>query len=158
MKNDQNLHFGAVMEEPTFSAREEEEEVEEEEEQALPGKEDLALRVDGTTSRERLMGITARVEGTTRPWYSKSLGTGEKWNCGNRLNRAGAAAAACFMQTTRKNRQSVQTRDSECELETKQKQPLYPVLSPVAIDTLNRQKCNKGYKLKKFGGCCKEEK
>uniref|UniRef100_A0A1A7YN07 Family with sequence similarity 13, member B n=1 Tax=Iconisemion striatum TaxID=60296 RepID=A0A1A7YN07_9TELE len=50
-----------------------EEEEEEEEEQALIGKEDLALRVDGTTSRERLMGITARVGGTTRPWYSKSL-------------------------------------------------------------------------------------
>lgn len=89
MKNDQNLHFGAVMEEPTFSAREEEEEVEEEEEQALPGKEDLALRVDGTTSRERLMGITARVEGTTRPWYSKSLETGEKSKRSTfKLNRA----------------------------------------------------------------------
>ena len=78
IKDDQNLRFGAIMEEPTFSAREEEEEVEEEEEQALPGKVDLVLRVDGTTSRERLMGITARVEGTTRPWYSKSLETGEK--------------------------------------------------------------------------------
>ena len=63
------------MEEPTLSAREEEEEEEEEEEQALTGKEDLALRVDGTTSRKRLMGITARVGGTTRPWYSKSLKT-----------------------------------------------------------------------------------
>lgn len=63
-----------MTEEPTFSAREEEmEEDEEEEEQALIGKEDLALRVDGTSSRERLMGITARVGGTTRPWYSKSL-------------------------------------------------------------------------------------
>lgn len=66
------------MEEPTFSTREEDEEEEEEEEQALTGKEDLALRVDGTTSRERLMGITARVGGTTRPWYSKSLKTHEK--------------------------------------------------------------------------------
>lgn len=95
----QNLRFGAVMEEPTFSAREEEEEVEEEEEQARPGKEDLALRVDGTTSRERLMGITARVEGTTRPWYSKSLETGEKskrWYRLNRACRAGAAAVACI--------------------------------------------------------------
>lgn len=53
-------------------AREDEEE-EEEEEQALTGKEDFALRVDGTTSLERLMGMTARVGGTTRPWYSKSL-------------------------------------------------------------------------------------
>lgn len=62
-----------------FSAREEEmEEEEEEEEQALIGKEDLALRVDGTSSRERLMGITARVGGTTRPWYSKSLKRNEK--------------------------------------------------------------------------------
>lgn len=78
-----NPRFGAVIAELTFSAREEEEEVEEEEEQALPGKEDLALRVDGTTSLERLMGITARVEGTTRPWYSKSLEAGEQskgWN------------------------------------------------------------------------------
>ncbi len=56
-----------------MSNREEEEEEEEEDEQALTGKDDLALRVDGTTSRERLMGITARVGGTTRPWYSKSL-------------------------------------------------------------------------------------
>lgn len=99
VKDDQNLRFGAGMEELTFSAREEEEEVEEEEEQALPGKEDLALRVDGTTSRERLMGITARVEGTTRPWYSNSLETGEKstrWNKPNRACRADAAAAACF--------------------------------------------------------------
>ena len=76
MKQDkENIRLGAVMEEPTLSAREEEEEEEEEEEQALTGKEDLALRVDGTTSRERLMGITARVGGTTRPWYSKSLKT-----------------------------------------------------------------------------------
>lgn len=68
-----------MTEEPTFSAREEEmEEEEEEEEQALIGKEDLALRVDGTSSRERLMGITARVGGTTRPWYSKSLKRNEK--------------------------------------------------------------------------------
>lgn len=67
------------MEEPTLSAREEEmEEEEEEEEQALIGKEDLALRVDGTSSRERLMGITARVGGTTRPWYSNSLQANEK--------------------------------------------------------------------------------
>lgn len=66
------------MEEPTLSAREEEEEEEEEEEQALTGKEDLALRVVGTTSRERLMGITARVGGTTRPWYSNSLKTHEE--------------------------------------------------------------------------------
>lgn len=65
------------MEEPTLSAREEEEE-EEEEEQALTGKEDLALRVVGTTRRERLMGITARVGGTTRPWYSNSLKTHEE--------------------------------------------------------------------------------
>lgn len=70
------------MEEPTVSAREEEEE-EEDEEQALTGKEDLALRVDGTTSRERLMGITARVGGTTRPWYSKSLKTHERKSCSN---------------------------------------------------------------------------
>lgn len=53
--------------------REDEEEDEDEEEQALTGKEDLGLRADGTTSRDRLMGITARVGGTTRPWYSKSL-------------------------------------------------------------------------------------
>lgn len=65
------------MEELTFSAREEDEE-EEEEEQALAGKEDLFLRVDGTISRERLTGITARVGGTTRPWYSKSLKRHEK--------------------------------------------------------------------------------
>lgn len=65
------------MEEPTFSALEEDEE-EEEEEVALTGKEDLVLRVEGTTSRERLMGITARVGGTTRPWYSKSLKTHKK--------------------------------------------------------------------------------
>lgn len=95
VKNDQNLRFGAVTEELTFSAREEEEEVEEEDEQVLPGKEDLALRVDGTTSRERLTGITARVEGTTRPWYSKSLETGEKSKRWNRFKRASAAAAAC---------------------------------------------------------------
>lgn len=61
-----------------MSGREEEDEDEEEEEQALTGKEDLALRVDGTTSRERLMGITALVGGTTRPWYSKSLKRHEK--------------------------------------------------------------------------------
>lgn len=78
-KRAENLHLGTVTEEPTFSAREEEmEEEEEEEEQALIGKEDLALRVDGTSSRERLMGITARVGGTTRPWYSKSLRRNEK--------------------------------------------------------------------------------
>lgn len=69
-----------MTEEPRFSApREEEtEEEEEEEEQVLIGKEDLALRVDGTRSLERLMGITARVGGTTRPWYSKSLRRNEK--------------------------------------------------------------------------------
>lgn len=55
-----------------LNAREEQDE-DEEEEQPLTGNEDLALRVDGTTSRERLMGITALVGGTTRPWYSNSL-------------------------------------------------------------------------------------
>lgn len=58
------------------------EEEEEDEEQALIGKEDLALRVDGTSSRERLMGITARVGGTTRPWYSKSLKRNKKQDMG----------------------------------------------------------------------------
>ncbi len=71
----QNTDVAGKFAEPTLSTREEEEEEEEEDEQALTGKEDLALRVDGTTSRERLMGITARVGGTTRPWYSKSLKT-----------------------------------------------------------------------------------
>lgn len=69
-----------------LSAREEDEDEEEEEEQALTGKEDLALRVEGTTSRERLMGITALVGGTTRPWYSKSLGTHEKYSLGSCSN------------------------------------------------------------------------
>lgn len=72
-RDKENIRFGAVMEELALSTREEEEEQEEDEEQALTGKDALALRVDGTTSRERLMGITARVGGTTRPWYSKSL-------------------------------------------------------------------------------------
>lgn len=72
-RDKENIRFGVVMGELALSAREEEEEQEEDEEQALTGKDDLALRVDGTTSRERLMGITARVGGTTRPWYSKSL-------------------------------------------------------------------------------------
>lgn len=71
-----------------LSAREDEEEVEEEEEQPLTGKEDLALRVDGMTSRERLMGMTARVGGTTRPWYSKSLET-RKGRGGFRNSSAG---------------------------------------------------------------------
>lgn len=71
-----NIHLGPLVKEPMLTAREDEEE-EEENEQALAGKQDLALRVDGTTSRERLMGITARVGGTTRPWYSKSLETHE---------------------------------------------------------------------------------
>lgn len=83
----ENVHLGPVMEEPALSAREEDEEEEEEEEQALTGKEDLALRVDGTTSRDRLMGITARVGGTTRPWYSKSLKTHEKYSCSNPSNK-----------------------------------------------------------------------
>lgn len=72
------------MDEPMLIALEDVEEEEEEEEQALTGKEDLALRVDGTTSRERLMGMTARVGGTTRPWYSKSLKTKENIQIGNR--------------------------------------------------------------------------
>lgn len=72
-----NIRLGPAMEELTFSAREEDEE-EEDDEEPLTGKDDLVLRVDGTTSRERLMGITARVGGTTRPWYSKSLKTHEK--------------------------------------------------------------------------------
>ena len=63
----ENIRLGAVMEETAWSAREEDEEEEEEEEQALTVKEDLALRVEGTSSRERLMGITARVGGATRP-------------------------------------------------------------------------------------------
>lgn len=67
------VHLGPVMEEPMLIAREDEEEEDDEEEQVLTGKEDLALRADGTMSRDRLMGITARVGGTTRPWYSKSL-------------------------------------------------------------------------------------
>lgn len=67
------VHLGPVTEELMLIAREDEEEEEDEEEQVLTGKEDLALRADGTMSRDRLMGITARVGGTTRPWYSKSL-------------------------------------------------------------------------------------
>lgn len=93
------------MEEPTFSAREEEEEVEEEEEeQALTGKEDLALRVEGTTSRERLMGITARVEGTTRPWYSKSLVKDQ--NVGTTLTESVLQPRNVFTQTIQTQRQS----------------------------------------------------
>lgn len=72
------------MDEPMLIAREDEVEEEEEEEQALTGKEDLALRLDGTTSRERLMGMTARVGGATRPWYSKSLKAQETIKLGNR--------------------------------------------------------------------------
>ena len=68
-----NIRLGPVTGDPALSALGEEEEEEEEEEQILMGKEDLARRVEGTTSRERLIGITARVGGTTRPWYSKSL-------------------------------------------------------------------------------------
>lgn len=109
MKDYKNLHLGAVMEEPTFSRREEEEEVEEEEEeQALTGKEDLALRVDGTTSRERLMGITARVEGTTRPWYSKSLVKDQ--NVGTTLTEATELLMqprCVFTQTMQKRLQSM---------------------------------------------------
>lgn len=93
------------MEEPTFSAREEEEVVEEaEEEQALTGKEDLALRVEGTTSRERLMGITARVEGTTRPWYSKSLVKNQ--NVGTILTESVLQPRNVFTQTIQTRRQS----------------------------------------------------
>lgn len=74
-RDKENIRLGPVVEEPAFRTLEEEEEDEDEEEQFLTGKQDLTLRVDGTTSRERLMGITARVWGTTRPWYSKSLRT-----------------------------------------------------------------------------------
>lgn len=78
-----NIRLGPVMDAAILIAREDEEE-EEEEEQALTGKEDLALRVDGTTSLERLMGMTARVGGTTRPWYSKSLKTQDTIKLGKR--------------------------------------------------------------------------
>lgn len=70
-----HLRLGADTEDPLLSTlaaaglEEEEEEVEE----VLTGKVDLALRMDGTTTLDRLTGITARVGGTTRPWYSNSL-------------------------------------------------------------------------------------
>lgn len=61
--------MGPVTEDGTLTTREEEEEQQEdEEEQARTEKEDLILRgADGTTSRERLTGMTARAGGTTRP-------------------------------------------------------------------------------------------
>lgn len=42
------------------------EEEEEEEDEVFSGKEDFPRRVDGTTTRERLIGITALGGGATR--------------------------------------------------------------------------------------------
>ena len=67
-----DVHRGPVARDPGVSSREEEEE-EEEDKQVLTGTEDFALRVDGATTLERLMGITALVGGSTHPWYSNSL-------------------------------------------------------------------------------------
>ena len=73
-----HLRLGEVTEDPVWSALavalEEAEEELEEVEEVLTGKEDLALRMDGTTTRERLTGITARVGPPPRPWSSNSLG------------------------------------------------------------------------------------
>lgn len=161
-----SIRLGAAIEEPTFRTREEDDEEDEEEEQALMGKEDLVLRVDGTTSRERLMGITALVGGTTRPWYSKSLKTTHVEKAGSiKLGFITATAKQSVLSSPVASRCCYSSNRSHVQLyliDLLQKtceqrwyctywtiqQPLSQILFPITWDISNCQSSNNGTKLK----------